>query len=423
MLRWLAEPGGWNADFRAYTTPLTARTARMLVALIAASGVALWPLDAFLESEGDRLYVAGARIVVATMGALGWATLRWSPPAVARQPGWTTSAFLAGGVLGSSWWLAHAGGLDRPWFYLAYATIPLTVVLQVGLPQRVLTNLGLVVAHVAGFVAARPDTLSDPDLSPALFFMVFEALAGCVVGHQMLHLTRRAWTEQERAAALLANILPVPIAARLQAGEQPVADAIPDATVLFADLEGFTSFADSATAVELVTLLNEVFTTFDQLTARHGVEKIKTIGDAYMVAAGVSAPRADHCEAICALALEMLTAVGRFRYADRPLTMRVGIHSGPVIAGVIGLHKFAFDLWGDTVNQASRMESLGEGGRVQVTQAVHDRLGPGWRLEERGTIGGEGQGRDADLVAGRTGRLSSPHPPVAYAPPTSGTNA
>jgi guanylate cyclase len=199
--------------------------------------------------------------------------------------------------------------------------------------------------------------------------------------------------EQEKSERLLLNILPKEIAERLKHEPDLIADGFPDVTVLFADLVGFTRLSEQLSAEELVHLLDEVFTTFDQLTLRHGVEKIKTIGDAYMVAGGLPDPRPDHAEAIARLALDMRDALSRSPLAQRHgLSMRIGIHSGPAVAGIIGDSKFSYDMWGDTVNTASRMESHGIPGAIQVSAETHARLSGAFALEGRGTVSIKGKG-------------------------------
>lgn len=200
--------------------------------------------------------------------------------------------------------------------------------------------------------------------------------------------------ERERSERLLLNILPATIAARLKDGTtRLVADDYAEATVLFADLVGFTSLSARTPPSELVTILNDVFSRFDHLADRHGLEKIKTIGDAYMAAAGVPEPRDDHASAAAEMALDMVAeveAVNRAR--DLALEVRIGIHSGPLVAGVIGERKFIYDLWGDTVNVASRMESHGVAGAVQITDAVRERLAGEYDVEARGGLAVKGRG-------------------------------
>jgi class 3 adenylate cyclase len=200
-------------------------------------------------------------------------------------------------------------------------------------------------------------------------------------------------TERARSEALLRNVLPEPIADRLKDAPNVIADSLEEATVLFADVVGFTTIADKLPPEEIVAMLNHVFHEFDDLAERHGLEKIKTIGDAYMVAGGLPEPQDRHVEAVADMALEMVGVVQRLRTpTGDPLNLRIGIHTGPVVAGVIGKKKFSYDLWGDTVNTASRMESHGEAGKIQVTLAVYERLEPGYVLEERGPVSVKGKG-------------------------------
>ena len=199
--------------------------------------------------------------------------------------------------------------------------------------------------------------------------------------------------EQERSEGLLLNVLPAPIADRLKQGEEVIADRFPEVTVLFADLVDFTASSDRSSPERVVQVLADLFTAFDRLSTRHGLEKIKTVGDAYMVAGGLPVPRPDHAEAVAEMALAVREEAGRHRDpAGRPLQVRIGIDSGPVVAGVIGTAKFSYDLWGDTVNTASRMESIGVPGCIQVTDRAYRRLRDRYRFERRGPVQVKGKG-------------------------------
>jgi guanylate cyclase len=208
--------------------------------------------------------------------------------------------------------------------------------------------------------------------------------------------------EEAKSESLLLNVLPQDIAAELKAGGGQVARAYGDATIVFLDLVGFTQITAGQDAAWTVAMLNAIFTEFDRLALLHGVEKIKTIGDCYMAAAGVPSPRPDHACAAVALALDLVNALKRC--SDQfgvPLDFRAGIHSGPVSAGVIGLRKFAFDVWGDTVNTASRMESHGVPGRVQISGATYSQVRGTFECEPRGKIEVKGKGLiEAWLVVG-----------------------
>ena len=199
--------------------------------------------------------------------------------------------------------------------------------------------------------------------------------------------------EQAKTESVLLNILPKLISQRLKSGETLIADAHENVSVLFADLVGFTNLSHGISAQELVHMLNEIMSAFDRIANQEGVEKIKTIGDCYMLAAGIPAARDDHALAVVRTALAMLTALKSFNQTQGTgLQIRIGIHSGPVVAGVIGVHKYTYDLWGDTVNVASRMESTGLPGRIQVSTATAERINGHFALESRGAVAIQGIG-------------------------------
>ena len=200
-------------------------------------------------------------------------------------------------------------------------------------------------------------------------------------------------TEREKSERLLLNILPEPIADRLKQQQTSIADGFAEATILFADIVGFTQLSSQISPTELVNLLNEIFSAFDQLTETYNLEKIKTIGDAYMVASGLPTPRMDHAEAIANMALDMQQEVKQFNTRHgAELSIRIGINTGPVVAGVIGTKKFIYDLWGDAVNTASRMESHGIPGAIQVTDSTYEYLRDKYVFEKRGKIQIKGKG-------------------------------
>ncbi len=205
-------------------------------------------------------------------------------------------------------------------------------------------------------------------------------------------LTRELEEERARSHALLLNILPQQIIDRLGAGERVIADRYAEVTVLFSDLVGFTETSSQMDPHRLVSELNTLFSRFDSLCERTGVEKIKTIGDAYMAVGGLPGTRSDHVAAIAELALGMVGAIGEAGGSGRPWRIRIGIHSGPAVAGVIGTRKFVYDVWGDTVNVASRLEASGEPNRIHVSQVVADALRGSFDLESRGTIELKGKG-------------------------------
>jgi class 3 adenylate cyclase len=213
--------------------------------------------------------------------------------------------------------------------------------------------------------------------------------------------------EKARNEALLLSILPRSVVDRIHDGETMIADHVDQATILFADLVNFTQFAAKRSPGELVHFLNSIFSSFDQLSERFGGEKIKTIGDAYMVAFGLPDPRADHAEAAALLACAMLEATEAMRTRDSALlTLRIGIHTGPMVAGVIGQRKFSFDVWGNTVNIASRMESHGEPGKIHVSEAFARGLAGRFQFLERGEIQVKGSGLMRTFFLGE--RLAKP---------------
>jgi adenylate cyclase len=199
--------------------------------------------------------------------------------------------------------------------------------------------------------------------------------------------------EQEKAENLLLNVLPSSIADRLKAEPHTIADQIDHASILFADVVDFTPFAQRLPAAEVVGTLDRLFSRFDALAERYGLEKIKTIGDCYMVAAGVPTPRPDHAEAVARMALDMIGVMGaNDDVGGLGLELRVGINSGPVIAGVIGRKRFLYDLWGDAVNTASRMESQGTPGQIQITEATYELIKDDFECRPRGRIPVKGKG-------------------------------
>lgn len=204
---------------------------------------------------------------------------------------------------------------------------------------------------------------------------------------------REIQEEREKSERLLLNILPAPIAARLKQDEGVIADHFDDVSVLFIDIVGFTPLATQMPPAEMVALLNEIFSTFDSLAAKHGLEKIKTSGDSYMVVGGVPLPNPRHLEAVAEMALDALASKEQFARGDQlPFQLRAGIHVGEVVAGVIGTQKFSYDLWGDTVNIASRMESQGLPNAIQVTETVFERLKTRYPFKPRGKISIKGKG-------------------------------
>ena len=277
------------------------------------------------------------------------------------------AALVLAGVRAAAWWLA-AFGVE-----LAAAAL-----LDPGLSGR----NGLPPAVVTAFFALNIGALAAVAVALMATFVSQKDLA-----------TRLLAIERERSETLLLNVLPREIAPRLKAGESPIADAYADATILFADIVGFTPLTQRLAPRETVSLLDATFSQFDRIADEHGVEKIRTIGDNYMAVAGVPRPRPDHAAAVARMALAMRRYLDelRSRGEDR-IDFRIGIESGPCVGGVIGLRKFVFDIWGDPVNTASRMESHGVAGRIQVGESAYAHLRGDFELEERGLVEIKGKG-------------------------------
>ena len=225
-------------------------------------------------------------------------------------------------------------------------------------------------------------------------FQSEEVLARVANQLQIQALQKALKNEQEKSENLLLNILPPAIVEELKHTQRATPIEFEEASFLFADIVGFTPSSKMMPPDRVVSLLNGVFSTFDRLTQEHGVEKIRTIGDAYFVASGVPVPRRDHAEAIANMALDMHREIQNFAWpSGEPLQLRIGINSGgPIVGAVIGTQKFAYDVWGHDVNLASRMQSQGEPGRIQVTQATYDRLGDRYTVKKRGNIDVKGKG-------------------------------
>jgi class 3 adenylate cyclase len=249
-------------------------------------------------------------------------------------------------------------------------------------------------------------TVTPPDVPIVLFFVVTIIGVGLLVWLPLaffVEARRRLVVEldaknaeldreRQRSETLLRSILPGQIAERLKDGERPIADRYEHVAVLFADIVDFTPSSAGMDPTEVIEGLNRIFTAFDRLAADLGLEKVKTIGDAYMVVAGAPLPSTDAVERVARMGQAVLVAAEELAFGNRPLRIRVGVDAGPVVAGVIGEAKFAWDLYGDVVNTAARMESQGVPGRIQMTARFRDALPPGWEAEERGLVDIKGKG-------------------------------
>jgi len=246
---------------------------------------------------------------------------------------------------------------------------------------------------IAGLLQSQLDITPPLSLEAATFFFVVNLLGvGTIIFLMILYFVDQKNVFQQQSENLLLNILPKEIATILRGEHRTIANHFEGASVLFADLVDFTTLSATMTPGELVGLLDDVFSYFDGLTEKYQLEKIKTIGDCYMVASGIPRPRPDHAQVLTRMALEMSKHVEQHKFRGRKLTFRIGISSGPVVAGVIGRKKFTYDLWGDVVNTASRMESHGQGGRIQITGATHEIIRNEFSCEPQGLIDVKGLG-------------------------------
>jgi class 3 adenylate cyclase len=344
----------------------------LVVAVAISIGIAL-PLESGTGRRPDALaYALGLTIAALVL--------------VRRR--WPVAVLLASATALQIYYLLDYAGI-RPAVPLAVA---LTTAWAAGHPRWSLL--------VAAWFAGAPllfRTLVDPEpLRQVLNDSVPDiVLFGAVLLLGEAVRTRRALDlEREKSERLLLNVLPGSIAARLKETEGVIADGFSDVTVLFADIVDFTRRSERITPDQVVEVLNDLFSVFDQLARERGLEKIKTIGDAYMVVGGLPDPRPDHAEAVAEMALAIRTEVAeRSDPSGQPLAVRIGIDTGPVVAGVIGTSRFSYDLWGDTVNTASRMESHGVPGCIQVTARTRERLRDRYRFEQRGPIQVKGKGR------------------------------
>jgi adenylate cyclase len=300
----------------------------------------------------------------------------------------------------------HGAREAVPWFAAFLALIGVAVAVDGALPSRA--------DEIPATVAVAFFALNIVGVSLTAFLLLQYFVRARDRAHRLLA------AERERSERLLLNILPAPIAERLKVASGVIAERREDVTVLFADLAGFTAAVEGLPAERVVALLDEIFSTFDELVAEQGLEKIKTIGDGYMVAAGIPIARADHAEKAAELALALRGVLDGHAGYDG-LALRIGIDTGPVVAGVIGRSKFGYDLWGDTVNTASRMQSHAPAGAIQVTERTYRRLADRYAFERRDEVAVKGKGTMTTyLLLGRSDasrrRASERRPDVSGRP-------
>lgn len=271
----------------------------------------------------------------------------------------------------------------------------------------------------SAFITLSPPMATATFLLSVCMSAVFNLVAALYTFRRAEEYEAAFEAEHARSEELLLSLMPASIAERLkrQGAGEVIADDLPAVTILFADIVGFTARAAALPAGRLVGFLNRVFQEFDRLAEEHGLEKIKTIGDAYMVAGGMPEPRADHAEAVADMALDMIAVTRKLsREFGEDVAVRIGIHTGPAVAGVIGERKQFYDVWGDTVNVAARMESHGEAGEIQVSRQAREAIGDAYAFVERGLVEIKGKGpMELFFLAGRTEQLAGPAERAALA--------
>jgi guanylate cyclase len=272
-------------------------------------------------------------------------------------------------------------------------------------PRWFLAFVSLVV--LSGFLQPYVGFANNLSSELVIFFFVINLIGvGSLVFLMVFYFVGQKNVFQEKSETLLLNILPKEIVAILKNEPRTIADHFEGASILFADVVNFTPLSVTMTPIELVELLNEVFSYFDSLVEKYRLEKIKTIGDCYMVASGVPRPRVDHAQVLTHMALEMRDYVSQHEFRGCKLAFRIGLNSGPVVAGVIGRKKFIYDLWGDAVNTASRMESHGQGGIIQITRATYELVKDDFVCEPRGMVNVKGKGEmEVWFVTGQRSNL------------------
>jgi len=336
-----------------------------------------------VAAEGVAILITIAAFVLSPLGHLDawwWVLIDGAATVfIVISPGLADSSNYFYGGMGVSWLLIMV------WAYPTVIHGALAIVTLVG-AQMVGSAIGIRQIDPTDLIG----DIAIWIISGIVYGWALWALRSTDVGRQRAE--AKLVEANERSERLLLNILPAPIAEQLKAGVSPIADRLDEVTVLFADVVDSTPLAEALDPDDFVMLLDRVFSHFDEVADQFGLEKIGSIGDGYMAVAGAPIPRPDHAATAADAALAMLESLRSFHTNGNPLRMRFGIHTGPAIAGVIGRRKFRYDLWGDTVNISSRMESHGAANRIQVTATTKAALGDGYRFEQRGTIAVKGKG-------------------------------
>ena len=393
---------GLEAAFREQQGRKFVRPFRATVLTLIAVVLVVWaalPLALPDVPDASRRFAIPALLNIAVFG-IAYLLSRFVDSFVRRQQ-WImlSGAWTLSGVLVVVCARAPAAWMDAAGLFLiSVHTINCYGLLRMRFPWSCIAGWGTAAMYL-GYLS-HAGALEGHMLQAQIAALMTVNAFGMILSYQADHAARREFVamrllgqERERSERLLLNILPASIADRLKQSSASIADHSAEVTVLFADIVGFTPLSASKTPQELVHLLDLIFSEFDVLAERHGLEKIKTIGDAYMAAAGLPDRRDDHAQAAARMAQDMLAAVAHLAaQTGEPLSLRIGLNSGPVVAGVIGRKKFIYDLWGDTVNTASRMESHGIPGSIQCSEATARQLGPSFAMTERGAISVHGKG-------------------------------
>lgn len=395
FIRWL------DHTFVPVSASATLRTktrSYVLAAFAIILSLTLWLIP--MVALGVRSMALIAEIFVVLLLALGLLFTAYTKNLMVSIHVFNTLGYIGGLGVQTALGGLQASGYVGIWFVLVPILTSATLnrraaLVWLGIFIAVTIGVVLVDAEVARLIPPAPRSFQILN-SIANISVVSSIIAGV-----NLFLISQLDDARERTDNLLLNILPASIAERLKQKTNVIADGYSDVTVLFADIAGFTQLSANADPAEVVNFLNVIFSEFDELAQRHGLEKIKTIGDAYMVVGGLPEPREDHAEAILEMARDMLATLQRHRgWNGEVIHMRIGVNTGPVVAGVIGRQKFIYDLWGDAVNTASRMESNGLVDAIQVTESTYQKLRGLYHFEKRPPIFIKGKGEMVTYLAG-----------------------
>jgi len=380
----------WLLHFGAYPEETLEQRAKRRLFLAVGWIASVLTIPNVVEALGSGFYwVAGIYAFVVALFIALLVALRWKPRLFSLWVQLTLGIILLANVPLA----ALRGGLVASGIAPIFSVAIVVMIL-------ILFGIRTAVWWFVGFVATVVLTLLIPNWVDPLYVVetseaeiAFNLVAfGFVMFLAMIYFVLQRDRFQKESDELLHNILPDEVATRLKSDDGLIADDYESASVLFADMVGFTPMSAAMTPPELIEMLNDVFATFDAFVEELGLEKIRTVGDEYMVAAGVPQPRPDHAQAIAELALRIRDHTATNRFDDHEITLRIGINSGPLVAGVVGTHKFSYDLWGDVVNVASRMESEGIPGSIQVTAATYELIRDEFVCEPRGVIPVKGKG-------------------------------